>query len=169
MNDLVRLIQYKMDNVMPKIDDDKWDLFIHLLQFNLKSILIENHEIQIRFAENLVLMFRGKSVPLVKFKEINHFLNLFYTPFISMKIKYDGYWKDIFKLFNTIIINNEELFNSQNEIESLWLLFVKKFLISFVDYNKRMPGSYEECKGDIVQIFANVVMKGKLKYIDIYY
>jgi hypothetical protein len=63
-----------------------------------------------------------------------------------------------------------EILNSQNDIDTLWNLFIRKFLISFVDYNKKTNKPDEHLyKVELNKIFAYVINHGKkylLKFLD---
>lgn len=170
--EITKIILDKLMNCLPKSDDEKWELFMFLLDFSLKSSVIENEELQHKFIEILILMFTSSKVPLLKFKEIGLLMNNYYNSFANLKSKYSNYWVDIFKLFYAILSNNEELLNSQNDIDTLWNLFIRKFLISFVDYNKKTNKPDEHLyKVELNKIFAYVINHGKrylLKFLLLY-
>jgi hypothetical protein len=159
---LVKSLIEKLVISLPKTDDEKWELYYFILQFCFNSILIENEGLQRKYMSLCLEMFEVCSLPLYKYKELTTLLTVFYNRFSLLKAKYEEFWPDIFKLFFLIFTNNNDLYTSTSEIETLWTLFIKKFIISFVDYKKKNPKLPETLyKPHLVNIFAHTIMKGK--------
>jgi len=163
ISEIINSLVKKLVHTLPKTNEEKWDLFIFIFQFCLKSSLIEIEDIQKSFIETLIFMLENTKFPLLRFKEINQSLVSFYSGFINLRVKYDNFWADIFKLFYLIFSNNEDLFILNNEIECLCNLFLKKFLISFVDYNKKLNKSSENVTTpEMAKIFEFTINKSKI-------
>ena len=153
-----------LEHSLPKNDDEKWTLFVKLFEFCLKTILYENHESQKIFIGLLESMIDIKSIPMVRYKEINCLINKFASIFVSIKQKYKGYWIDIFRILNMLLKNNEKILDSPEDMEIIiWHTFIKKLLISFVDYNKSSKMYTESEYLPIVQdIFKFINEKGMI-------
>jgi hypothetical protein len=52
-----------------------------------------------------------------------------------------------------ILINNPEIKNTKKEIEDLWNLFIKKYLVSYVDEHKKKETENEEVTKIIKKIY----------------
>jgi hypothetical protein len=161
--DIVNSIVTKMLNCLPKTNDQKWELFIYIAEYCMKISLSDNQDIQKRYIDIVCNMFRSTVLPSLKFKDVNVILGSFYSPFLNLKNKYDTFWINVFKIFDSIFRNNEDLY--QTDIEPIWNLFVKKYLISFVDSNKKMKLADEVYKPILIDIFMTVQTKGKFYLI----
>jgi hypothetical protein len=167
LHDIVTSIVNKMMNCLPKTNDQKWELFIFTAEYCIKTALSDNQEIQKKFMNITLDMFKTSIVPHLKYKDIFTILSGFYSQFIGLKNKYEEFWIDVFRLFAYIFGNNEELYNSPSDMELLWNLFVKKYLISFVDLTKKGSIKLSEniYKPVLVDLFNNVKQRGKFKLI----
>lgn len=137
---LIKEIVKKIETSDISFSDTKWDLFMQLFNFILQAILIDNVKIQNDYLLLLCELINEVKIPMLKFKEIYTSLNIFYTNSINIRDKSVYYWERIFCLFNYIFKSNKELVNSDFDMENLWCLFIRKFLISFVDskqYSKK--------------------------------
>ena len=133
----VQTLTGKMCNVMPAMNDDKWNLYLYVAQFCFKCALTENENAQIKFTENIIVMLEKAKIPLVRYNQIITILTNWHQPFLNLQIKYENFWEDVFTIFYLLFINNEEITNSICEMENLWNLFVRKYLISYVDDVKK--------------------------------
>jgi len=151
-----------LDNSLPKNDDEKWNLYVKLFEFCLKSMLYENFDSQKLFIGLLESMINIKSIPMVRYKEINNLINKFSSIFVSIKQKYKGYWVDMFKILDMLIKNNEKILDSPDDMELIiWHTFIKKLLMSFVDFNKTAKMYTDlEYKPIIQDIFKMINEKG---------
>ena len=82
-------------------------------------------------------MLEKAKIPLVRYNQIITILTNWHQPFLNLQIKYENFWEDVFTIFYLLFINNEEITNSICEMENLWNLFVRKYLISYVDDVKK--------------------------------
>lgn len=157
----VQVLTVKSCNVMPQMNDDKWNLYIYLAQFCFKCALVENENSQIKFSENLIVLFERPKIPLVRYGQIINILVNWHQPFVNIKKKYENYWDDVFKIFYLLFINNEDVANSSTEMENLWNLYLKKYLISYVDVmkkeNKKINESAHEDIKKIYEFVKNIV------------
>jgi hypothetical protein len=160
---IVSSIVTKMLNCLPKTNDQKWELFIYIAEYCMKISLNENTEIQKKYINIASNMFKSAILPILKFKDVYSILSAFYNPFLALKNKYDLFWIDVFIIFDGVFRNNEDLYTSPQDIEMLWNLFVKKYLISFVDFNKKAVVKLQDetYKPILIDIFMNVTQRGK--------
>ena len=133
---LIKEIVKKIEISDTNLGDSKWDLFMQLFNFILLAILNENISIQKDYLLLLIELIREVKIPLIKFKEIFNCLNSFYSLSINLKEKTTYFWKGVFLLFFSLFKSNSELISSEYYMENLWLLFIRKYLISFVDNRK---------------------------------
>jgi hypothetical protein len=157
-SEIVSIVIEKLTKCLPKINDDKWELFVFMLEFLLKCVLIENETIQIQYVEKLHKLIESSVIPIFRFKDIYNQLSSFYNSFLNLKLKHENLWIKVFIIFKILLSNNEELYNSTNDIEILWSLFIKKYLISYVDHMKRMNKKDENLK----QILAEILVKSNV-------
>lgn len=152
-----------LDNSLPKSDDEKWSLYVKLFDFCLISMLYENIEVQPLFMRLLESMLNIKQIPQVRYKEINNLIFKFASIFVTIKQKYKGYWVDVFKILDILIKNNEKILDSAEDmVKIIWVTFIKKLLMSFVDFNKTAKMYNEtEYKPIIQDIFKMINEKGK--------
>jgi len=125
-------------------------------------MLYENFDSQKLFIGLLESMINIKSIPMVRYKEINNLINKFSSIFVSIKQKYKGYWVDMFKILDMLIKNNEKILDSPDDMELIiWHTFIKKLLMSFVDFNKTAKMYTDlEYKPIIQDIFKMINEKG---------
>ena len=137
---LIKAIVNKIHNSEISLIDVKWDLFIQLFNFILGAVLNDNTKIQTDYLIILNELMKDIKIPLLKFKEIINIINVFYNTSIYLKQKADYYWEGIFLLFLNIIKSNNDLLSSDNDMENLWNIFIRKYIISYVD-SQRLTNS----------------------------
>ena len=111
-------------------------VFIFLCQFAMKCALIEDEKIQKLFFTQ-ISFFVNKPIPQGYISKVINILQEWQPFFSQLNIKYKDYWKDVIKMFYALFINNPEIQNNTTEIEKLWTLLIKKYIISFNDENKK--------------------------------
>ena len=109
--------------------------FIFLGQFSMKCSLIEDEEIQKLFFSQMVF-FNSKPIPQGYISKVINILQEWHQCFAGLKIKYQNFWKDVINLFYGLFMNNPSIQNNTTDIEKLWTLLIKKYMISFNDENK---------------------------------
>ena len=109
--------------------------FIFLGQFIIKCSLIEDEKIQKLFFTQMPF-FVNKPIPQGYISKVINILNEWHQYFAPLKIKYQNFWKDVINLFYALFMNNQAIQNNTTEIEKLWTLLIKKYMISFNDENK---------------------------------
>lgn len=162
---LVSYIYEKLKGSLSDVNEDKWELLIMLIHFCFKCTLVENKEIQKEFLNILKLIFEEKIIIFVRYKQLIDILNKFYNGFSCISLKCDSFWDDILYIFFLIITKNDQISTSEKEIELLWCLFSKKYLISFVDENKKSNKAIKKCTlENITKIykFINGIVKNNL-------
>jgi hypothetical protein len=137
---LIKAIVNKIHNSEISLIDVKWDLFIQLFNFILGEVLNDNTKIQTDYLIILNELMKDVKIPLLKFKEITNIVNVFYNTSIYLKQKSEYYWEGIFLLFLNIIKSNDDLLSSDNDMENLWNIFIRKYIISYVD-SQRLTNS----------------------------
>ncbi len=152
--DIVEYLGIKLQGVLKPIEDEKWDFYFKQVEFCFKYMLYENEVVQRLFTNILLKLLRAPAVPLVKFKELGTLLSVFLNGFNNLRIKFDVFWINIFDLFNNLFQNNELLYSSVNDFDMIFSA-MKKYLISFVDFNKKAKKYQEaEYKQQIETIYA---------------
>ena len=141
-----------MDEFELKIIKEKHEffnsIFIFLEQFCLKSTLIEDENIQKTFFSQ-ISFFVARPIPKSQIpKEIN-LLQDWHQYFSQLKIKYSNFWKDVINMFYCIFMNNPSIQNNSTDIEKLWTLLIKKYMITFNEENKMNENS---CSGNKEEI-----------------
>ncbi len=154
---MINTLQFKLIPTLPEVSEEKWDLYLYLIQFTFKCSLIENEETQKSFIILIPTLFKEPKIPLVRFKQIIEILNNWYQPFCYIKNKYDKYWYTVFEIIYMILINNPEIKNTKKEIEDLWNLFIKKYLVSYVDEHKKKKENENEEVTKIIKKIYDLV------------
>lgn len=169
ITELLNLIVDLLIPSLPKTDDEKWNLFSDILNFCffvIKHPLIESNSIKISMFFIINAMFQKPLIPLVKYKDITNILFSFFNGFILLKTKPEEYWTEIFRALYFVLSNNEDLFNSNEQIEPLWNLFIKKYLTAFVDYAKTHKFVQFDYKLVLTDIFTFSINKSKVELIN---
>ena len=109
--------------------------YIFLGQFSMKCSLIEDEEIQKLFFSQMTF-FNSKPIPQGYISKVINILQEWHQCFAGLKIKYQNFWKDVINLFYGLFMNNPSIQNNTTDIEKLWTLLIKKYMISFNDENK---------------------------------
>ena len=123
-------------------------IFIFLEQFCLKSALIENETIQKKFFSQ-ISFFVSKTIHQSLIQKVINLLQDWHQYFSQLKIKYQNFWKDVINMFYCLFMNNPSIQNNTSDIEKLWTLLIKKYMITFNDENKMSENSYNEKKEEI--------------------
>ena len=110
-------------------------LFIFLEQFAMKCALIEDEKIQQLFFTQ-ISFFVSKPIPQGYISKVINILQEWHQNYIQLNIKYSNFWKDVINMFYAIFMNNPAIQNNTTDIEKLWTLLIKKYMISFNDENK---------------------------------
>lgn len=160
---LVKLIINKIQNTKISLIDSKWDLFVQILKFVLEAILNNSLKTQADYLNLLNILLLNIKIPLLKIKELINILNIFYTNSISVYNKSESYWEGIFKVFYNIIASNDELVLSDHEMSNLWNLFIRKYLISYVDSMRAVNKLNEINKSSDVLVDIVNYLKSKCK------
>lgn len=164
---LIRTLSSKLMSLEINLIDEKSDLFINIFNFTLEGILNENKNIQNDYLLLINEILMDKKIPLLKIKEITSNLNKFYNSVIYLKTKSESFWERIFLLFFNIIKSNKDLLFDCPEMEQLWNCFIRKYLISYVDY-KRINNILEnENNGDVALKEIISYLKCHCKYISL--
>lgn len=165
--ELINAIVSKMIPNLPKVDDEKWSLYITILQFCLNSLKtqnIDNEDIRRKLFHIVITMYQKPLIPLVKFAKITGLMDGFFNGFSLLKNKSEESWSDVFNAFYFLFINNEELLNSSIDMDSLWSIFVKKYLTAYVDTSSKAKIRESETMNILNNIFPYIMKKGKFKY-----
>ena len=131
-------------------------IFIFLMQFCLKSSLIEDENIQKKFFSK-ISFFLDKPLPQSSIQKVINLLQDWHQYFAQLKIKYKNFWKDIINMFYALFMNNPAIQNNSTDIEKLWILLIKKYMITFNDENKMSENSYSDKKEEI-EIIKKIYM-----------
>ena len=131
-------------------------IFIFLMQFCLKSALIEDENIQKKFFSK-ISFFLDKPLPQSSIQKVINLLQDWHQYFAQLKIKYKNFWKDIINMFYALFMNNPAIQNNSTDIEKLWILLIKKYMITFNDENKMSENSYSDKKEEI-EIIKKIYM-----------
>ena len=123
-------------------------IFIFLMQFCLKSSLIEDENIQKTFFSK-ISFFVEKPISQSLIQKVINLLQDWHQYFAQLKIKYKNFWKDVINMFYSLFMNNQAIQNNSTDIEKLWTLLIKKYMITFNDENKMSENSYSENKEEI--------------------
>ena len=138
------------------------NFFIYLSQFTLKCSLIEDEEIQKIFFEK-INFFTSKQIPKGKCSQVINILNEWYPNFVKLQIKYNNFWKDVISLFHALFENNPEVQKDTSNIEAIWSLLIKKYLIALNDeWKKKKLGEPVEELAIVKKIYIivrNIVNK----------
>ena len=110
-------------------------LFIFLGQFSLKCSLIEDQKIQKLFFKQITF-FVSRPIPHGYISKVINILQEWHQFFVQLNEKYKNFWKDVIQMFYILFMNNPAIQNNTTEIEKLWTLLIKKYMISFNDENK---------------------------------
>ena len=147
---------------LKKNNDFYSNFFIYLGQFSLKCSLIEDEELQKIFFEE-INFFSSKQIPQGKCSQIINILTEWHPHFVKLQNKYNNFWKDVFNLFHALFENNPEVQKDTSNIEALWTLIIKKYLISLNDErNKKKLGEPVEELAVVKKIYIivrNIVNK----------
>ena len=109
--------------------------FIFLGQFAMKCALIEDEKKQKLFFSQMTF-FNSKPIPPGYNSKVINILQEWHQCFAGLKVKYQNFWKDVINMFYALFMNNPSIQNNTTEIEKLWTLLIKKYMISFNDENK---------------------------------
>lgn len=153
---LIKSMVIKVQTSEINLIDVKWDLFIQLFNFILGAVMNDNTKVQTDYLFLLNELMNEVKIPMLKFKEITNILNIFYNNAINLKKKADYFWEGVFLLFYNIIKSNQELTNSENDMDSLWNLFIRKYFISFVDF-KRQNSSNPSAETESLNILGKII------------
>ena len=124
-------------------------IFIFLEQFCLKSALIEDEIIQQKFFSQ-ISFFVSLPIPPTLVPKVINLVQDWHQYFSQLKIKYKNFWKDVINMFYCLFMNNPSIQNNSTDIEKLWTLLIKKYMISFNDENKNSEKTvYSENKEEI--------------------
>jgi hypothetical protein len=123
-------------------------IFIFLEQFCLKSALIESETIQKKFFSQ-ISFFVSRSIPQTLIQKVINLLQDWHQYFSQLKIKYQNFWKDVINMFYCLFMNNPSIQNNTSDIEKLWTLLIKKYMITFNDENKMSENSSNEKREEI--------------------
>ena len=141
-----------MDEFELKIIKEKHEffnsIFIFLEQFCLKSALIEDENIQKTFFSQ-ISFFVARPIPKSQMQKEINLLQDWHQYFSQLKIKYSNFWKDVINMFYCIFMNNPSIQNNSTDIEKLWTLLIKKYMITFNEENKMNENSYSGNKEEI--------------------
>ena len=136
-------------------------IFIFLMQFCLKSSLIEDEIIQKKFFSK-ISFFVEKPIPQSQIPKLINLLQDWHQYFAQLKIKYDIVWKDVVNMFYCLFMNNPSIQNNSTDIEKLWTLLIKKYMISFNEENKLNANSYSGKKEEIEIVKKIYIMVEKI-------
>ena len=131
-------------------------IFIFLMQFCLKSALIEDENIQKKFFSK-ISFFLENPLPPSSIQKVINLLQDWHQYFAQLKIKYENFWKDVINMFYSLFMNNPAIQNNSTDIEKLWILLIKKYMITFNDENKMSENSYSDKKEEI-EIIKKIYM-----------
>ena len=123
-------------------------IFIFLMQFSLKSALIEDENIQKKFFSKISI-FVERPIPQSMIQKVINLVQDWHQYFSQMKIKYQNFWKDVINMFYALFMNNPAIQNNSTDIEKLWTLLIKKYMITFNDENKMSENPYSDKKEEI--------------------
>ena len=126
------------------------------MQFCLKSSLIEDENIQKKFFSK-ISFFLDKPLLQSSIQKVINLLQDWHQYFAQLKIKYKNFWKDIINMFYALFMNNPAIQNNSTDIEKLWILLIKKYMITFNDENKMSENSYSDKKEEI-EIIKKIYM-----------
>ena len=128
---------------------------MQIFNFNLNNITEGDN--QEDYLMLLLNQFKNLNLPLLKYKELYTSLNSFYSNSILIKNKTPLYWQSIFQLFLLLIKANSEIINSDVDMELIWSLFIRKFLISYVDSKKNLTISGENDPELVLKVLISYV------------
>ena len=120
-------------NILNKIKEKNEfysSLFIFLAKFAMKCSLIEDAKLQQLFFTQLSF-FVSKPIPHGNISNFMDILQDWHQYFTKLNIKYSSFWKDVINMFYAIFMNNPAIRNNTTDIEKLWTLLIKKYMISF--------------------------------------
>ena len=123
-------------------------IFIFLMQFSLKSALIEDENIQKKFFSKISI-FVERPIPQSMIQKVINLVQDWHQYFAQLKIKYQNFWKDVINMFYALFMNNPAIQNNSTDIEKLWTLLIKKYMITFNDENKMSENPYSDKKEEI--------------------
>ena len=135
-------------NLIKEKNDFFNSIFIFLMQFCLKSSLIEDENIQNKFFSKISFFVERPTHQSLIQKVIN-LLQDWHQYFAQLKIKYKNFWKDVINMFYALFMNNPAIQNNSTDIEKLWTLLIKKYMVTFNDENKMCENSYSDKKEEI--------------------
>jgi len=92
--------------------------------------LIEDEKIQKLFFTH-ISFFVDKPIPRGYVSKVINILQEWHQNYIQLNIKYSNFWKDVINMFYAIFMNNPAIQNNTTDIEKLWTLLIKKYMISF--------------------------------------
>lgn len=160
--DIVRSLGIKVQAILKAVEDEKWDFYFKIIEFCFTFMLYENEGVQKVWTALLLQLVKAPAIPLVKFKELDLLLSQFLNGFNTARTKFDVYWIKVFELFDGLFRNNENLYSSANDFDLLFTS-MKKYLISFVDYNKKAKRFTEiDYKQPIEGIYVYLTEKSNL-------
>ena len=158
MDNTIKLLQKEKQNnklnenelkIIKEKNDFFNSIFIFCEQFCLKSALIEDENIQQKFFSQ-ISFFVSRPVPPSLVQKVINLMQDWHQYFSQLKIKYKNFWKDVINMFYNLFMNNPTIQNNSTDIEKLWTLLIKKYMISFNDENKNSENStYSENKEEI--------------------
>ena len=122
-------------NKLKEMNEFYNSLFIFLGQFSLKCSLIEDQKIQKLFFKQITF-FVSRPIPHGYISKVINILQEWHQFFVQLNEKYKNFWKDVIQMFYILFMNNPAIQNNTTEIEKLWTLLIKKYMISFNDENK---------------------------------
>ena len=123
-------------------------IFIFLMQFSLKSALIEDENIQKKFFSKISI-FVERPIPQSMIQKVINLVQDWHQYFAQLKVKYQNFWKDVINMFYSLFMNNPAIQNNSTDIEKLWTLLIKKYMITFNDENKMSENPYSDKKEEI--------------------
>ena len=156
----VETLTDKLISVMPNVNDNKYKLYIYIAQFCFKCSLNINEQVQMKFIGNITKMFNKERIviPFVKYAEILNILSNWHEPFVNLRKLYSGCWKDVFEIFYCLLSNNDGMKTHFEEMEKWWILFIRKYTVSYVD-QKKCQGFIEnidECEKNLIKVYEYV-------------
>ena len=133
-------------------------LFIFIGQFTMKCSLIEDEKIQKLFFTH-ISFFVDKPIPRGYVSKVINILQEWHQHFAQLTIKYKNFWRDVINMFYALFINNPGIQNNSTEIEKLWTLLIKKYMISFNDENKKNNNAFTKEEIETIKKIYNIVEK----------
>ena len=152
----VETLILKLIEVLPGVNDVKYNLYIYLMQFCFKCALNINEQVQVKFIGNVIKMFKIK-IPYERYEDILTILINWNEPFLMLRKMYNGCWKDVIEIFYCLLSNNDDIKSHLDYIEKVGVLFVKKYIYGYIEEKKRgFMEEVSECEKNIIKVFTYI-------------